>query len=68
MQTKVFNNDKIGFLSPTQPFLINQKVDISILLGSILKEGFYKLVENYFISFDTVMIRSSFLKIRSYVW
>ena len=31
---------KLAFLSPTQPFLINQKVDISILLGSILKEGF----------------------------
>ena len=63
MQTKVFNNDKIGF-SITNSTFFNKSKSRYLYSSRInfKKKVFYKLVENYFISFDTVMIRSSFLK------
>ncbi len=63
MQTKVFNNNKIGF-SITNSTFFNKSKSRYLYSSRInfKKKVFYKLVENYFISFDTVMIRSSFLK------
>ena len=61
-QIKSFDDTKIGFSILIQFSLINQKINIFILRIQNLRKSFYKLIENYFVSFDTVMIRSSYLK------
>ena len=62
-QVKCFDNKKIGFSISNSIFFNQSKKKIFYSPNiKFTKKVFYKLIENYFISFDTVMIRSSYLK------
>jgi glycosyltransferase involved in cell wall biosynthesis len=62
-QIKSFDNAKIGFSISNSIFFNKSKnKNFYSLNTKFKKKVFYKLVENYFISFDTVMIRWSYLK------
>ena len=63
LQLKTFKDKKVGF-SITNSIFFNEKKEklFSPFSRSFKKKVFYKLIENYFISFETVIIRKSFLK------
>lgn len=62
-QIKYFDNKKIGFTISNSIFFNKSKnKNFYSFNAHFKKKVFYKLIENYFISFDTVMIRSSYLK------
>lgn len=62
-QIKSFDDTKIGFSISNSIFFNKSKNKHFYSVGTKFKKKvFYKLIENYFISFDTVMIRSSYLK------
>ena len=63
LQLKTFKDKKVGF-SITNSIFFNEKKEklFSPFSRSFKRKVFYKLIENYFISFETVIIRKSFLK------
>ena len=62
-QLKFFNNEKIGFTITNSIFFSKFKSkNFYSLKRNFEKKVFYKLIENYFISFDTVIIKSMYLK------
>ena len=62
-QLKFFNNEKIGFTITNSIFFSKFKSkNFFFLKRNFEKKVFYKLIENYFISFDTVIIKSMYLK------
>ena len=62
-QLKFFNNEKIGFTITNSIFFSKFKSkNFYFLKRNFEKKVFYKLIENYFISFDTVIIKSMYLK------
>ena len=62
-QIKSFDDTKIGFSISNSIFFNKSKNKHFYSVDTKFKKKvFYKLIENYFISFDTVMIRSSYLK------
>ena len=62
-QLKLFNDKNVGFVISNSIFF-NDKKSEKLFNNNIIfeKEIFYKLIENYIISFDTVMMRLSFIK------
>ena len=63
LQLKTFKDKKVGF-SITNSIFFNEKTKklFSPFSSSFNRKVFYELIENYFISFETVIIRKSFLK------
>ncbi len=63
IQLKAFSDKKIGFvISNTIFFNKSKNMNLYPPKASFEKKVFYKLLENYFISFDTVIIKSIYLK------
>lgn len=63
LQLKTFKNKKVGFSITNSIFFSEKKIKFfSPFSSSFTKKMFYELIENYFISFETVIIRKSFLK------
>ena len=62
-QLKFFNDEEVGF-SITNSVFFNKFRSKNFYSSkkNFNKKVFYKLIENYFISFDTVMIRTTYLK------
>lgn len=62
-QLKSFKDKRVGF-SISNSIFFNKSKNRHFYSSktSFEKKVFYKLIENYFISFDTVIIRSSYLK------
>ncbi len=62
-QLKLFNDKNVGFVISNSIFF-NDKKSKKLFNNNIIfeKKIFYKLIEKYFISFDTVMMRLSFIK------
>jgi glycosyltransferase involved in cell wall biosynthesis len=62
-QIKCFKNPKIGFSITNSIFFNeNKKIYLYEKKKKFKKNVYYDLIENYFISFDTVMINKLFLK------
>ena len=62
-QLKFFNDEKIGFVITNSIFFDKFKSkNFYSSNKNFEKKVFYNLIENYFISFDTVLIRSIYLK------
>ena len=63
IQLKYFNTKEIGFTISNSIFFKGKKKKLLYPLNKKFKKKvFYDLIKNYFVSFDTVIIRSSFLK------
>ena len=62
-QLKYFRSSKVGFVISNTIFF-NEFIERNYFKENSIFENkiFYKLIENYFISFDSILIRSSFLK------
>ena len=62
-QLKLFNDKNVGFVISNSIFF-NDKKSKKLFNNNIIfeKKIFYKLIEKYFISFDTVMMKLSFIK------
>jgi glycosyltransferase involved in cell wall biosynthesis len=62
-QLKFFSNKNVGFVITNSLFFNDKRSKILFNSNKIFEKNiFYKLIENYFISFDTVMMRLSFIK------
>ena len=61
-QLKYFNNKDIGFTISNSIFFNESKKKLFIHHIKNSKKSFFDLVKDYFISFDTVIIKKSFLK------
>ena len=63
IQLKTFKDKKVGFSITNSIFFNEKKTKLfNPFSSSFKKKVFYELIENYFISFETVIIRKSFLK------
>ena len=62
-QLKYFNNKKVGFVISNSIFF-NDKKEKKYFRKNIVFENkiFYRLIEKYFISFDSIILKSKFLK------
>ncbi len=62
-QLKYFNNEKVGFVISNSVFFNEKNEKNYFKTGKVFKDKiFYDLIENYFISFDSIILKSEFIK------